>query len=139
MSGHSKWATIKHKKGAADKARGKLFAKLIRQVEVAAREGGGDPDMNPTLRTMYQKARSASVPLDTIEKARITNAFLVPAVLQMLCAVPGADERDFSSIRSIAYGASLGATSTSQPIPAAEARRASRVTRRVPRRSAVAT
>jgi YebC/PmpR family DNA-binding regulatory protein len=69
MSGHSKWATIKHKKGAADKARGKLFAKLIRQVEVAAREGGGDPDMNPTLRTMFQKARSASVPLDTIEKA----------------------------------------------------------------------
>jgi YebC/PmpR family DNA-binding regulatory protein len=69
MSGHSKWATIKHKKGAADAARGKLFAKLIRQVEVAAREGGGDPDMNPTLRTMYAKARSASVPLDTIEKA----------------------------------------------------------------------
>ncbi len=69
MSGHSKWATIKHKKGAADAARGKLFAKLIRQVEVAAREGGGDIDMNPTLRTMYQKARSASVPLDTIEKA----------------------------------------------------------------------
>jgi len=69
MSGHSKWATIKHKKGAQDKARGKLFAKLIRQVEVAAREGGGDPDTNPTLRTMFQKARSASVPLDTIEKA----------------------------------------------------------------------
>jgi YebC/PmpR family DNA-binding regulatory protein len=69
MSGHSKWATIKHKKGAADQARGKLFAKLIRQVEVAAREGGGDPDMNPTLRTMYQKARDNSVPLDTIERA----------------------------------------------------------------------
>src|SRR4051795_4165485 len=69
MSGHSKWATIKHKKGAADKARGKLFAKLIRQVEVAAREGGGDLDANPTLRTMYQKARDASVPLDTIERA----------------------------------------------------------------------
>ena len=69
MSGHSKWATIKHKKGAADKARGKLFAKLIRQVEVAAREGGGDPESNPTLRTMYQKARDASVPLDTIERA----------------------------------------------------------------------
>ena len=69
MSGHSKWATIKHKKGAADKARGKLFAKLIRQVEVAARQGGGDPETNPTLRTMFQKARSASVPLDTIEKA----------------------------------------------------------------------
>jgi YebC/PmpR family DNA-binding regulatory protein len=69
MSGHSKWATIKHKKGAADKARGKLFAKLIRQVEVAAREGGGDPESNPTLRTMYQKARDSSVPLDTIERA----------------------------------------------------------------------
>jgi YebC/PmpR family DNA-binding regulatory protein len=69
MSGHSKWATIKHKKGAADKARGKLFAKLIRQVEVAAREGGGDPDSNPTLRTMFQKARDASVPMDTIERA----------------------------------------------------------------------
>lgn len=69
MSGHSKWATIKHKKGAADKARGKLFAKLIRQVEVAAREGGGDPDANPTLRTMFQKARESSVPLDTIERA----------------------------------------------------------------------
>ena len=62
MSGHSKWATIKHQKGAKDKARGKLFAKLIRQVEVAAREGGGDIEANPTLRTMYQKARDASVP-----------------------------------------------------------------------------
>jgi YebC/PmpR family DNA-binding regulatory protein len=69
MSGHSKWATIKHKKGAADAKRGKLFAKLIRQVEVAARQGGGDPDSNPTLRTMYQKARDASVPLDTIDRA----------------------------------------------------------------------
>ncbi len=69
MSGHSKWATIKHKKGAADKARGKLFAKLIRQVEVAAREGGGDLEANANLRTMYQKARDNSVPLDTIERA----------------------------------------------------------------------
>jgi YebC/PmpR family DNA-binding regulatory protein len=69
VSGHSKWATIKHKKGAADVKRGKLFAKLIRQVEVAAREGGGDPEANPTLRTMYQKARDASVPLDTIDRA----------------------------------------------------------------------
>ena len=69
MSGHSKWATIKHKKGAADKARGKLFAKLIRQLEVSAREGGGDIDANPTLRTMYEKARSASVPMDTIQRA----------------------------------------------------------------------
>src|SRR5688572_23893894 len=69
MSGHSKWATIKHKKGAQDKARGKLFAKLIRQVEVAAREGGGDLGSNATLRTMYQKARDSSVPMDTIERA----------------------------------------------------------------------
>ena len=69
MSGHSKWATIKHKKGATDAKRAKVFAKLIRQVEVAAREGGPDPDMNPSLRTMYQKARDSSVPLDTIEKA----------------------------------------------------------------------
>ena len=50
MSGHSKWATIKHQKGAKDKARGKLFAKVLRQVEVAAREGGGDPETNATLR-----------------------------------------------------------------------------------------
>ncbi len=69
MSGHSKWATIKHKKGAADAKRGKLFAKLIKQVEVAARQGGGDVESNPTLRTMFQKARDNSVPLDTIERA----------------------------------------------------------------------
>ena len=69
MSGHSKWATIKHKKGAQDKARGKLFAKLIRQLEVAAREGGGDVEANPTLRTMFQKARDSSVPMDTIDRA----------------------------------------------------------------------
>jgi YebC/PmpR family DNA-binding regulatory protein len=69
MSGHSKWATIKHQKGAKDKARGKLFAKLIRQVEVAARSGGGDLTANATLRTMYAKARAASVPIDTIERA----------------------------------------------------------------------
>ena len=69
MSGHSKWATIKHRKGAADAKRGKLFAKLIKQVQVAARTGGGDLDANPTLRTMFQKARDNSVPLDTIERA----------------------------------------------------------------------
>jgi YebC/PmpR family DNA-binding regulatory protein len=69
MSGHSKWATIKHKKGAADQARAKVFAKLIRQVEVAAREGGPDPESNASLRTMFQKARDNSVPIDTIERA----------------------------------------------------------------------
>jgi len=69
MSGHSKWHSIKHKKGAADKARGKLFAVLIRQIEVAARTGGGDVATNATLRTMVQKARDASLPVDTIQRA----------------------------------------------------------------------
>lgn len=69
MSGHSKWHSIKHKKGAADQARGKLFAKLIKQIEVAARAGGSDLEGNPTLRTMVQKARDSSVPVDTIDRA----------------------------------------------------------------------
>ena len=69
MSGHSKWHSIKHKKGAADAKRGKLFAVLIRQIEVAARSGGGDTDSNATLRTMVQKARDNSVPVDTIQRA----------------------------------------------------------------------
>jgi YebC/PmpR family DNA-binding regulatory protein len=68
MSGHSKWATIKHKKGAADKARGKLFAKLARQVEVAAK-GGGDIEANPTLRTAVQKAKAARMTNDAIDRA----------------------------------------------------------------------
>jgi YebC/PmpR family DNA-binding regulatory protein len=69
MSGHSKWHSIKHAKGAADAARGKLFARLARQIEVAARDGGGDFEGNPTLRTMVQKARDASMPKDNIERA----------------------------------------------------------------------
>jgi YebC/PmpR family DNA-binding regulatory protein len=69
MSGHSKWHSIKHKKGAADAKRGKLFAVLIRQIEVAARAGGGDLDSNAGLRTMVQKARDNSVPMDTIQRA----------------------------------------------------------------------
>jgi YebC/PmpR family DNA-binding regulatory protein len=69
MSGHSKWATIKHKKGAADQARAKNFAKLLRQVEVAAREGGGDVTMNASLRAAVTKARDNSVPMDTIDRA----------------------------------------------------------------------
>jgi YebC/PmpR family DNA-binding regulatory protein len=68
MSGHSKWATIKHKKGAADKARGKLFAKLARQIEVAAK-GGGDVETNPTLRTAVQKAKAARMTNDAIDRA----------------------------------------------------------------------
>ncbi|KAA5831823.1 YebC/PmpR family DNA-binding transcriptional regulator [Saccharopolyspora hirsuta] len=70
MSGHSKWATTKHKKAALDAKRGKLFAKLIKNVEVAARTGGGDPDGNPTLYDAIQKARKNSVPMDNIERAR---------------------------------------------------------------------
>jgi len=69
MSGHSKWATTKYRKGAQDSARAKVFAKLIRQIEVAAREGGSDMTANASLRTMYAKARDASVPIDTIERA----------------------------------------------------------------------
>jgi YebC/PmpR family DNA-binding regulatory protein len=68
MSGHSKWATIKHKKGAADKARGKLFAKLARQIEVAAKSGG-DVDTNPSLRTAVQKAKAGRMTNDAIDRA----------------------------------------------------------------------
>ena len=70
MSGHSKWATTKHKKAVLDAKRGKLFAKLIKNVEVAARTGGGDPDGNPTLYDAIQKARKTSVPAENIERAR---------------------------------------------------------------------
>jgi YebC/PmpR family DNA-binding regulatory protein len=69
MSGHSKWSSIKHKKGAADAKRGKLFTKLARAITVAARDGGGDPDGNPTLATAVQKARDASMPKDNIQRA----------------------------------------------------------------------
>jgi YebC/PmpR family DNA-binding regulatory protein len=69
MSGHSKWATTKHKKAVVDAKRGKLFAKLIKNIEVAARIGGGDPDGNPTLFDAIVKARKTSVPLDNIERA----------------------------------------------------------------------
>jgi YebC/PmpR family DNA-binding regulatory protein len=69
MSGHSKWSTIKHQKGAKDAKRGKLFAKLIRAIEVAARSGGANPDGNATLADAIQKARDNSVPNDTIDRA----------------------------------------------------------------------
>ena len=69
MSGHSKWATIKRKKGATDAARAKLWSKLLRFVEVAARAGGGNPDGNPTLATAIAKAKGASVPNDNIQRA----------------------------------------------------------------------
>ncbi len=69
MSGHSKWATIKHKKGAADAKRGKLFSKLAKEIMVVARQGGGDPSANITLRTLIQKAKSVNMPNDNIDRA----------------------------------------------------------------------
>ncbi|MGH8903665.1 MAG: YebC/PmpR family DNA-binding transcriptional regulator [Egibacteraceae bacterium] len=69
MSGHSRWSTIKRKKGAADARRGRLFARLIRGIEAAAKVGGANPDANPTLADAVQKARDASVPKDNIERA----------------------------------------------------------------------
>src|ERR1700737_2878125 len=70
MSGHSKWATTKHKKAIVDARRGKMFARLIKNIEVAARTGGGDPAGNPTLYDAIQKAKKSSVPNDNIERAR---------------------------------------------------------------------
>ena len=69
MSGHSKWSTIKHKKGAADAKRGKIFTKLIKEITVAARMGGGDPESNPRLRHALSSARSQNMPKDTFERA----------------------------------------------------------------------
>lgn len=69
MSGHSKWSTIKHKKGAADAKRGKVFTKLIKEITVAARIGGGDPDANPRLRTVLNAARAENMPKDNMDRA----------------------------------------------------------------------
>ena len=69
MSGHSKWASIKHKKGAADAKRGKLFTRIIKELTVAARDGGGDPDSNPRLRTVIADAKAANMPQDNIKRA----------------------------------------------------------------------
>jgi len=69
MSGHSKWSTIKHKKGAADAKRGKLFSKIIKEIAIAARMGGGDPDSNPRLRTVLDKAKLANMPNDNVDRA----------------------------------------------------------------------
>ena len=69
MSGHSKWHSIKHKKGAIDAKRGKLFTKIIREMTIAARLGGGDPDTNPRLRTAVDKAKAANMPADNIKRA----------------------------------------------------------------------
>ncbi len=69
MSGHSKWHTIKHKKGAADAKRGKVFTRIIKELTVAARNGGGDPEMNPRLRTIVADAKANNMPRENIERA----------------------------------------------------------------------
>src|SRR5438874_1399979 len=69
MSGHSKWHSIKHKKGAADAKRGKIFTRLIKELTVAARAGGGDPDMNPRLRTIVAEAKASNMPRENIDRA----------------------------------------------------------------------
>ena len=92
MSGHSKWATTKHKKAAIDAKRGKLFAKLIKNIEVAARTGGADPSGNPTLYDAIQKARKNSVPVDNIDRAVKRGSGV------------GGDAVDYTEIMYEAYG-----------------------------------
>jgi len=91
MAGHSKWANIKHKKAANDKKRGKLWSKLIREVTVAAKEGGGDIDANPRLRLAVDKARAANMPNDTVDRAVKRGA-------------GGDDDDNFDEIRYEGYG-----------------------------------
>jgi YebC/PmpR family DNA-binding regulatory protein len=74
MSGHSKWATIKHKKAATDAKRGRIFTKLIREISISAREGGDDPDSNPRLRTAILSAKNENMPNDNIERAILRGA-----------------------------------------------------------------
>ena len=69
MSGHNKWSSIKHKKGAADAKRGQLFTRLVKEIILAARNGGGDPEANPRLRTAIMNAKAANMPRDNIERA----------------------------------------------------------------------
>ncbi len=81
MSGHSKWASIKHKKAAIDAKRGKLFTKLMKEITVAAREGGGDPDANPRLRTAVANAKAGNMPNDTIERGILRGTGQLPGAI----------------------------------------------------------
>ena len=81
MSGHSKWHTIKHKKGAADAKRGKIFTRLIKELTVAARSGGGDPGMNPRLRTIIAAAKEVNMPADNIKKAIMRGTGELPGIV----------------------------------------------------------
>ncbi len=89
MSGHSKWATIKHKKGALDAKRGAIFTKLIKELTVAAKNGGGNPDSNPRLRTILQKAREANMPADNIDRAIKKGTGELPGVVYEEIAYEG--------------------------------------------------
>ena len=80
MSGHSKWHTIKHKKGAADAKRGKVFTRIIKELTVAARNGGGDPDSNPRLRTIIAEAKAVNMPADNIKRAILRGTGELPGV-----------------------------------------------------------
>ena len=90
MSGHSKWSTIKHKKGAADAKRGAIFTRISKEIALAAREGGGDPDGNPALATAIEKAKSYSMPKDNIDRA--------------IKKATGGDAENFEEIRYEGYG-----------------------------------
>jgi len=89
MSGHSKWASIKHKKGAADAKRGRIFTKLIREITVAAKSGGGSPDTNPSLRTAISRANEANMPKDNISKAIKKGTGELPGVTYESCTFEG--------------------------------------------------
>jgi len=89
VSGHSKWSTIKRKKAKVDAQRGKIFTKLIREIVVAAKEGGGDPESNPRLRTAIQNARENNMPMDNIEKAIRRGTGELPGVTYEACTFEG--------------------------------------------------
>ena len=89
MSGHSKWASIKHKKGAADAKRGKIFSRLNKEITVAARLGGGDVDGNPRLRTAIQAAKAENMPKDNIERARSFNLCQAALAIAQKVLKPG--------------------------------------------------
>jgi YebC/PmpR family DNA-binding regulatory protein len=89
MSGHSKWASIKHKKGAADAKRGRIFTKLIREITVAAKDGGGNPDLNPSLRTAMSRAKEANMPQDNVDKAIKKGTGELPGVTYESCMFEG--------------------------------------------------
>ena len=107
MAGHSKWANIQHRKGRQDAKRGKIFTRLIKEITVAARMGGGDPDMNPRLRLAVDKATENNMPKDNIERAikRGTGELEGPAMEDISYEGYGAGGRDLSPGRSRQYRA----------------------------------